>query len=428
MKKLLILGMVWPEPSSSAAGSRMLQLIDVFLDLGFEITFACAAQKTSHSEALDKRKIKEVQIKINHSSFNDFINELQPTHVLFDRFIMEEQLGWRVHQICPNAIAILDTEDLHFLRKARHEAVKQNISFKPNLLFTESAKREIASILRCDISLIISEAEMHILQRHFDVKPSQLFYVPFLLGESEIPNIADFNSFSNRSHFVSIGNFLHAPNWDQVLFLKEQIWPLIKQELPEAELHIYGAYTQQKVKQLHNEKQGFLIKGRAKNALEVIQNAKVLLAPLRFGAGLKGKLLDALLTGTPSVTTSIGVEGMSGDLPWAGEIANTPKEIAKQAILLYTLEKRWYKAQQNTVEILEQRFAKNRFIDLFEAKLHHVESDLATHRQQHFLGQILHQNQLQSTKYMSLWIEEKNKKPASEKRSCCFAYIKFKPF
>ncbi|GGE40065.1 glycosyltransferase [Psychroflexus planctonicus] len=409
MKKLLILGMVWPEPSSSAAGSRMLQLIDVFLDWGFEISFACAAQKTSHSEALERQKVKEVAIQINHKSFDEFLKAFEPTHVLFDRFIMEEQLGWRVHQICPHTITILDTEDLHFLRKARHEAVKQNINFKPNLLFTESAKREIASILRCDVSLMISEAEMHILQRHFDVKPSQLFYLPFLLSESKIPNSASFNSFSSRSHFVSIGNFLHAPNWDQVLFLKEQIWPLIKQELPEAELHIYGAYAKQKVKQLNNEKQGFLVKGRAKNALEVIQNAKVLLAPLRFGAGLKGKLLDALLTGTPSVTTSIGVEGMPGDLPWAGEIANTPKEIAKQAILLYTLEKRWNKAQRNAVEILKKRFSKDSFTNLFEGKLHQIESDLTKHRQQHFYGQILHQNQLQSTKYMSLWIEEKNK-------------------
>lgn len=409
MKKLLILGMVWPEPTSSAAGSRMLQLIDVFLEWGFDVSFACAAQKTSHSEALKKRNVNEVAIQINHDGFDAFLKALQPTHVLFDRFIMEEQLGWRVREVCPNSITILDTEDLHFLRKARQEAVKQNISFKPNLLYTESAKREIASILRCDLSLLISEAEMHILQRHFDVKPSQLFYLPFLLGESEIPNSASFNSYSHRSHFVSIGNFLHPPNWDQVLFLKEQIWPLIKLELPEAELHIYGAYAQQKVKQLHNQKQGFLVKGRAKKALEVIQNARVLLAPLRFGAGLKGKLLDALLTGTPSVTTSIGVEGMPGDLAWAGEIANTPTEIAKQAVLLYKLEKRWNKAQQNAIGILKQRFAKTLFLNRFAEKLNGIETNLTLHRQQHFIGQILQHNQLQSTKYMSLWIAEKNK-------------------
>ena len=410
MKKLLVLGLVWPEPTSSAAGSRMLQLIDAFLDWGFEVTFACAAQKTSFSESLKSRKIKEVEIKINDESFNDFIEELQPTHVLFDRFIMEEQLGWRVNQICPKAIKILDTEDLHFLRKARHYAIKQNISFKSNLLFTEEAKREIASILRCDLSLVISEAEMKILEKAFSIKTSQLIYLPFLISTNDLPSLTDLNPFTKREHFVSIGNFLHAPNWDQVLYLKEQIWPLIKQELPEAELHIYGAYAKQKVSQLHNQKQGFIVKGRAENALEVIKKAKLLLAPLRFGAGLKGKLYDALLTGTPSVTTSIGVEGMAGDLPWAGEIANTPKEIAKQAVLIYKLEKRWNLAQRNALAILKKRFDRNHFLAVFKSRLNEINTDLEKHRNQHFLGQVLYHHQTQSSKYMSLWIEEKNNK------------------
>jgi hypothetical protein len=130
---------------------------------------------------------------------------------------------------------------------------------------------------------------------------------------------------------------------------------------------------------------------------------------LRFGAGLKGKLLNALQTGTPTITTSIGVEGMPGSLPWAGEIANTAKEIAKQAILLYTLEKRWKKAQLNTIDILQKRFLKTLHIDLFAQQIEAIESDLEAHRQKHFMGQILHLNQFQSTKYMSLWIEEKNK-------------------
>ena len=194
-----------------------------------------------------------------------------------------------------------------------------------------------------------------------------------------------------------------------MLYLKEEIWPLIKQELPEAELHIYGAYTQQKVNQLHNLKQGFLVKGRALNASEAIREAKLLLAPLRFGAGLKGKLLDALLTGTPSITTSIGVEGMAGDLPWAGEIANTPKEIAKQAVLIYKIEKMWNLAQQNALAILKKRFLRASFLASFKSKLIQVETNLEKHRQEHFLGQILYHNQMQSSKYMSLWIEEKNK-------------------
>ncbi|MCH8496401.1 MAG: glycosyltransferase family 4 protein, partial [Balneolales bacterium] len=116
--------------------------------------------------------------------------------------------------------------------------------------------------------------------------------------------------FAQRRNFVSIGNFLHDPNTDAVRQLKSTIWPLIRSRLPEAELHIYGAYVNESVLQMHNPREGFIVKGRAEDALETIKNYRVLLAPLRFGAGIKGKLIDAMRTGTPSVTTRIASEGL----------------------------------------------------------------------------------------------------------------------
>ena len=83
---------------------------------------------------------------------------------------------------------------------------------------------------------------------------------------------------------------MHEPNWQSVLHLKNIIWPLIKKQLPKAEVHIYGAYPSQKVLQLNNKKDAFLVKGRAENVASVMEKAKVCLAPLLFGAGLKGKL------------------------------------------------------------------------------------------------------------------------------------------
>ena len=86
-------------------------------------------------------------------------------------FITEEQFGWRVAENCPDAIRLLDTEDLHFLRKARQEVVNKNQELN---LFSETAKREIASIYRCDVSLIISEFEMQLLQETFK---NQCFFI-----------------------------------------------------------------------------------------------------------------------------------------------------------------------------------------------------------------------------------------------------------
>lgn len=407
--KLLIIGFVWPEPNSSAAGSRMMQLIDLFLKRKCEVIYASPAKFSENAENLEQLGVTQKQIQVNNSEFDDYLEELQPTHVLFDRFMMEEQFGWRVAEQCPDALRILDTEDLHFLRKARQQAYKDKKTFKKKYLYTDIAKREIASIMRSDLSLIISKSEMSLLVNEFKVNKNLLLYLPFLLKPLKDKQIEKLPGFEERQHFISIGNFLHAPNWDKTLFLKEDIWPLIKKELPEAELHIYGAYTSQKVEQLHNPKQGFLIKGRAPNAIEAIKQARVLLGPLRFGAGLKGKFIDAMQAGTPSITTTIGAEGICGDLPWCGEIANTPEEIARQAILLYKMPKRWNIGQKNGFKIINRRFQRRVFAANFFKRIKKLEKDLNLHRQQNFIGQILMHHSTQSTKYMSLWIESKNK-------------------
>ena len=111
MKKLLIIGYVWPEPNSSAAGSHMLQLIAFFQAQGYVVTFTSPAQQTEHMVDLTDIGVFVEPITLNCDSFDTFIAQLQPDIVLFDRFMMEEQFGWRVAEHCPNALRILDTED-----------------------------------------------------------------------------------------------------------------------------------------------------------------------------------------------------------------------------------------------------------------------------------------------------------------------------
>ncbi|MDR9418785.1 glycosyltransferase [Gracilimonas sp.] len=406
--KLLIVGKVWPEPNSSAAGSRMMQLIEVLKLITDSITFASAATENNYGVDLEKFGVKPVSIKLNDSSFDQFIANLNPDVVLFDRFMTEEQFGWRVAEHCPKALRILDTEDLHFLRKARQEAWKNNKGFEEADLYNDLAKREIASILRCDLSLIISKYEMKLLQEVFNVDKQLLLYVPFLLDKISYNTISNWKSIDNRKHFISIGNFLHEPNWNAVLYLKEEIWPLIRKQLPEAELHIYGAYPSQKVEQLHNEQEGFLVKGRAENAKEVVGNARVLLAPLRFGAGLKGKLVEAMQCGTPSVTTDIGAEGMHNDLPWPGAIENEATDFTKAAIELYRNDRNWEECQKAGVRIINELYRKDDFGSVLTDRIHKLIENMEKHRRQNFIGQILQHHTVASTKYMSKWIEAKN--------------------
>ena len=407
MNSLLIIGQTFPEPTTTAAGGRMLQLIEMFTSHGYGITFASSASSSEKSFNLNSIGVTTQQIVINDSSFDDFVRQLNPTIVLFDRFVTEEQFAWRVTQSCPKALKILDTEDLHFLRKARQQALKDATDVKDANLFTETAKREIASILRCDLSLIISEFEMKLLADTFAVSKEILYYLPFMV--TKLPDSSNFPEFEQRNNFMTIGNLLHGPNVDSVLYLKKEIWPLIKKQLPQAQLYIYGNYAPQHILELHNQKQGFYIMGWADSVAHVMQKARVCLAPLRFGAGLKGKLLDAMLYGTPGVTTSIGAEGMYGDLLTPGVIADTPESFAELSVALYSDKIKWQQNAQRGVEIIKARYNGKAIAKDFMTRLDALKINLKLHRQSHFVGQILQHHSLQASKYLSKWIEEKNK-------------------
>lgn len=405
MNKLLIISSVWVEPNSSAAGSRILQLIRFFLSQNYSIEYASTATVSEFSFDLADLGITTQFIQLNDSSFDDYLQKINPNVVLFDRFMVEEQFGWRVSNVLPNAVKILDTEDLHCLRKARQEVIKNNTSFD-NLDFnSDMAKREIASIFRSDLSLMVSDYEMYLLQTIFQVPKAILFYLPIWI-EKFAPEKPDFQT---KIDFVFIGNFYHEPNWDSVLVLKNDIWPKLKELLPNAKLNIYGAYPSQKVLQLHNPKEGFLIHGRAESAEEVIRSAKVLLAPIRFGAGIKGKLLECMEYGTPSVTTSIGAEAMCDNLPWNGFVENDYSDFISKAVLLYSNQEIWEQAVQNGYEIIQQKFLISIYKTKFLNTLNKLQSNLESHRNANFIGQMLQFHTLRSTEYMSRWIEEKNK-------------------
>lgn len=408
MKKLVIIGSVWPEPNSTAAGQRMMQLMALFTQMGYQITFSSIASFSKYAVNLNDLGIKTVAIELNNNSFDIFIKKENPSVVLFDRFMTEEQFGWRVSENCPDALKILDSEDLHFLREARLQCFRKKIPCNVDQLQNEIAKREIASIYRCDLTLIISTFEYDLLVKTFAIPKHILHYIPMIYEKLENNAFINYPSFEERNHFFSIGNFYHQPNWDAVLQLKNTFWHLIRKQLPKAELHIYGAYLPEKAKQLHNEKEGFIIKGRAENSSEIFKKHRVLLAPLPYGAGIKGKLIESMLFGTPNVTTTIGAEGMHNNLEWNGFITDNPEEFADKSVELYTSASDWIQAQASGINIINSSFNKDNFEQNFIEKIQYLTVNLKNHRSQNFMGQILNHHTTKSTMYMSKWIEAKN--------------------
>ena len=390
-----------------------MQLIEACLESGAEVRAVSPCQLNTYSEALEKLGVPVAQIRPNDSRFDAFLQEYQPEVVIFDRFMIEEQFSWRVREVCPDALRVLDTCDLHSLRRARQRGAESGegsfVSPLHSELVTDDSVREIASIHRSDLSLVISEAELSYLTDRAGIQPERLHYCP--LYYREVPPSPAFDS---RRNFVSIGNFNHPPNSDSFRWLHSCLWNPIRNEIlrrtsTPCELHIYGAYPSESFLSLDNSTSGFRVMGRAKDLVNTLGHYRVNLAPLRFGAGLKGKILDGWASGTPCVSTSIGAEGIGDGTTFGGRVTDDPTLFVESAVELYLDAARWENAHLTGIAIINRRFTRSVHAPAFIESLKIAVQLRDKRRQTNLVGAMLWHHLNRSTEYMSRWIEAKNK-------------------
>jgi len=363
-------------------------------------------------------------VKPNDPAFDLLVREFAPDVVVFDRFMLEEQFGWRVAEHAPNALRVLDTIDLHFLRRVRAEWLgkSEGVSVSDEKLTqlyhsldgieTEDCLRELASIYRSDLTLILSSFEMQLLVARFGIQSDRLLELGF---SYPTPDRAKWPQADTKKNFVSIGNFRHLPNRDSAFWLAKVLWPKIRAELTaagttDAELHLYGAYPPKEIMALDDPKKGLRVFGQAEDSISTLANYKVLLAPLRFGAGIKGKIADAWAAGTPVVTTPIGAEGMTlstGD--FTGMVADTEAEFVRDSVELYQHAEISNLFRESGAAALEELYDPEMIREKVLQATALTPEGLALHRRKSIVSRILLADTQGRTKYLSKWIEEKNK-------------------
>ena len=403
---LLVVVNQWPEPTSTAAGQHLIQVLESLVPVVNSIVIGHTADKTDRSYVFDSNAITSRRIFINDSEFDSFLIDFAPQIVLFDRFNLEEQFGWRVSECCPATMRILNTEDLHGLRAAREEALINNMDWRDCVLSNPTLLRELASLYRSDLTLVISEFEIDFL-KSLGVPSRLICYVPFGLETANLNASRNLKTFKERKDLIFIGNFLHEPNVDAINFFVDNLWPGIRSVLSDVQCHIYGAYGS-KLNQPNSIKD-IIWHGAIDSTEAVLNQSKVNLVPLRFGAGLKGKVLEAMFHGTPSVISEIGAEGVFGTIKSEPLKASNWDDFVDKVILLYRDEKQWKLAQKIGFEVVRTRFDKSVVFQDFIEHMSQVYDNLESHRKLNVIGAMLQRNEHQSTKYMAKWIEEKNR-------------------
>eukprot|EP00804_Cyclotella_cryptica_P007560 CCRYP_010649-RA/>CCRYP_010649-RA protein AED:0.20 eAED:0.20 QI:232/1/1/1/0.5/0.33/3/151/334 len=279
--------------------------------------------------------------------------------------------------------------------------------------------RELASIHRSDLVFVCSPKEMELL-RSWNVPTSKMTLASFFCTSTLSP--IDVPSFHERRDFVTVGGFKHPPNVDSVKVLCHEIWPRIRNKLPnnDVRLHIFGAYPTQEILSLHDDESGFLVHGRIEDLDSELRKRRVLLAPLRFGAGIKGKIVDGWRCGCPVVTTPIGSEGMLDEDykkdsehtnnvygHWGGAVVRDTDAFVDAAVELYTQRSMWNKAQLMGNDLLRKLFNMENNFHLVQAAVRDAMAELKQRRMSDTVGAILWHQNMRCTKYFSKWLELK---------------------
>lgn len=472
-----------------------------------------ALERRPSSSPPSRKPVSCFSVPLNESAALDAaLAASRPTDVVFDRFTSEEAFSWRVREKCPGAARVLDMQDCHALRRARARAVAEaDGSGRSETAVVAAlgaeidasdrdAVREASAIYRSDLTLVCSPFEERLLISSMGPLggggdgSGKLVPAPLFASRRALSSRRRLK-FEERKHFVAIGSFLHPPNVDSLLWLagrrrseekrkKEKgrrtmmmkktqsgesdendgenltpIWDLITAHpgMDGAELHVYGSYASKcaAAAEIHDPKRGVFVHGPASN-LSPLSRARVLLAPLRYGAGLKGKIADAWMRGTPAVTTPIGGEGMmavtmddergggGGEkevevaaadggrrrnegslplLPWGGSCTSTTAiSFASEAARLYLDEKAWVEASEEGLRLHDALYfdptPADRAVAAVDALVSSGSSSpfsssssslLRARREKDFVGSAMWADSARATEYFSRWIELKEK-------------------
>ncbi|MCA8307009.1 glycosyltransferase [Burkholderia sp. AU28942] len=299
---ILIVDALTPDASRDSGSLRMINIMRLLSEMGWRISFMASNRLASHAEITALGRIGvHVLCKPWAPSLTRWLKRegSQLGAVMLCRHYVAAPNLALVKRLAPQAQILFDTVDLHFLREQRAAAFTNNPALARKA--TLSRKRELTLIRACDVTFVVSPIERDLLMREVPDASVEL-----LSNVHDVPG--RHAGFATREGLVFVGGFSHSPNEDAVRWLVDEIFPRIRAKRPDIALHIVGDMPGAAQSELAGP--GIHIHGRVPDLTPWMDGCRVALAPLRYGAGVKGKVNMAMSYGLPVVATHIAAEGM----------------------------------------------------------------------------------------------------------------------
>ncbi len=334
-KKLLFIDWSTPRPDRDAGSVTAFHLMGMLVRLGFEVTFIPSDLEYlgAYTESVRRLGVrclhrnevgtikKHLELEGEHYDFALMCRAPIATHYIDD-----------IRRHAGRAKIILNTSDLHYLRDIREAELSGDRS---KIEAARVAKNwELDVIQRCDVTIVMSQVEKDILAVELPTSDIRLLPLMFVEPADDVP------PFSARKDIIFIGGFPHQPNVDAALYFAREIFPRIRARLPDVTWHVVGNSPPPEVIAL-NDIEGIRVHGFVKDITPLFRSARLSVAPLRYGAGIKGKLGTSLGYGVPGVVTTIAAEGMLLKDGKEIRIADDPQSFADAVVALYEDESAW---------------------------------------------------------------------------------------
>lgn len=349
-KHILVCDIHVPFPDRDAGSVRMHAIVTCLRELGHQVTFWPDTHCPIDAYTKDLQA-QGVEVMYGGIAFEDFIAQRATLYddVILSRPIVAPRYLPLVRYYSPQTKVIFDTVDLHYIRLSRQAETENNPELAEQAMKWQTI--EFGLMEQSDITLVVSEFEKSELKK--EVPNVQVSVISLIHELKTEPG----KNFSKRKGIMFIGSYNHMPNKDGLIWFAQKVWPQVTKALPQAVLTIIGSNMPQDIfgKKIANIE----IKGFVEDPTEYFVTSKVCIAPLRFGAGIKGKILQAIEYGLPVVTTQVGAEGMFLQDGKSGMIAKTETEFADKIIELYSNKKLWEAISISSQKVLTEHFSRD---------------------------------------------------------------------